>query len=144
MKSQEWDVLEGLRDAEVLDEEFVGEEALAEELREMGLDPEEVARRGREVAAIARTRDASWRAVATARQERWRALAAARRAPARSRRASMSRAELLDALEEARQRPGVGKRVAAYFRGRNPGAADEEELRGMLEDLELLFTLDEE
>ena len=144
MMSEEWDVLEGLRDAEVLDGEFVDEAALAQELRSMGLDPGEVARRGRETAAVARTSDVSWREVATARQARWKALTEARRAPTRSRRAAMSRAELLEALEEARQRPGVGRRVAAYFRGRNPGLADEDELRGMLEDIELLFTLEEE
>ncbi len=144
MKSDEWEALEGLRDAEVLDEEFVDEGALAAELTQMGLDPGEVARRGREVAALARSKDATWREVATARRARWKELSQARRrAPGRARRATMTRDELLDALEEARRRPGVGRRVAAYFRGRNPGLADEDELRGMLEDLDLLFTLDE-
>ena len=46
MKSEEWEALEGLRDAEVLDEEFVDEGALAAELTQMGLDPGEVARLG--------------------------------------------------------------------------------------------------
>jgi hypothetical protein len=116
-------------------------EELEADLARRGIDPARIAARARELAvsrrAAGKSGEADWQ---TRARER---LAAAR---AKIRRvagdyAELTRAQLLDRLEELRNHPGLASPVVAAFRKRDPEESSDEELREMLADMESLVAI---
>ena len=145
--------VERLLDEDLLDEALpMSDEELDGALRSAGINPEVVAHRIREVVEGARVQEREedeamplWQREALRRRRRL----VQGGLPARGEQQPgtaprpLERAELLRWVEQARRHPRLEGRVRAYFRGRAPHEASDEELRGLLEDLEHLRRLSE-
>ena len=122
----------------LLDAGAISDEEIARELREVGFDPEAIARRAVALRhTVEQEGTGSWRA--RARRSIARHKSVERRAPARA--ACLDRGQLIARIEALRGRDA--RPVAASLRGFDEGDLSEEELRGLIEDLELLYELDE-
>jgi hypothetical protein len=121
---------------DVLDPEYP-KELLDEELREMGLDPEGVGRRGADLAQrlLAERREALRKeAVASATPLAQRLEAARARPP-------QTRQQMLDRIARAEADPRFAGQIAVAARGRRPDEPTDEELAAMCATLEALGVL---
>lgn len=131
--------LEEMLDADWLRVDAVAEEEIDRELEALGLIPEQVEAQGARLGRRAAMGALDWRAKARQRMNQH---AARIEAMTRTPRAPMTRGELLEALERARSSSDAGAdHIATYFRSRTPEVASNEELQGLLQDLELLHAL---
>ena len=137
-----------------LDEDLLGEllddgaddEAIDEELRAAGADPEAIASSVRAQVEEALAEEQAllpWQRLARRKRRRQARWLEDEQGPRGSGSRPLARAELLRRIDEARRHPRLEGRVQAYFRGREPHEASDEELRGLLEDLEILRRLSE-
>lgn len=133
-----WQSLTDLDD-DLLDPHFP-EGAVDDELRELGIDPVALAKRGAEVAATLREQERlSWQTRARERGARMGAIAAGVVAAV-----ERSRSEILKRLDELRSaNSSSGHAVAAAFRKRRPEESSDDELRALLEDMEALRAIED-
>lgn len=131
--------LELMLDASWLREDETSLEEIDAQLSAMGLDPEDIEKRGARTARRASMGALDWRAQARQKiQQRNALLEQFDRAP----RPTLGRGELLEAIERARLATREGEaHISTYFRSRTPEVASNEELQGLLQDLELLHAL---
>lgn len=134
-----WCALEGLDD-DLLDP-ALPTDIVADELRKLGLDPVALAKMGSGVVAQLQEQERlSWRAKALEKRARLEGRGARVTVPA-----GMSKAAMLARLEELRSsHPRMGTAVVAAFRKRKPEESTDEELRGLLEDMELLRSIEDD
>jgi hypothetical protein len=108
------------------------QEEVAEAIKAAGGDPAALGQRGAELAKqLLKERRLSWRRPARQRLEE------AQSVSVEVNLATLSRGELLEAIEEARKEPSLGGLVGA-FRKRKPEQASEEELRALLSEMRTL------
>ena len=116
---------------DVLTEAYTQEEVV-EAIRAAGGDPAALGQRGAELAnQLLKERRLSWKRAA--RQS----LEEAQSASVEVDLGTLSRAELMEAIEEARKEPSLSGLVGA-FRKRKPEQASEEELRALISEMRTL------
>lgn len=112
-------------------------EQVDEDLRGAGLDPDQVGKRGAELASqLLKKRRLAWQDKARMTLER-----RSTNTRLSHRREPLSRAAMLQQLNMLRSNPELGAPVATAFRNRKPSDASDEDLRSILEDVELLREL---
>jgi hypothetical protein len=130
-----WDTLQA--DAELERIKHLSAAEVAAEIRAEGGDPEAIARRGGATAAkLLAERAADWRTRASARRE-----AMGARIGEWPSFASLPRHELSARLAAARVDPRLSAPVVAAFRKRTEDDATDDELRAILEEIEVLRRL---
>ncbi len=131
--------LEQMLDTQWLREDATGDDEIDAALSEMGIEPEALERQGARLGRRAQMGALDWRAKARARMNRRaQMLEMSEREP----RPQLKRGELLEAIERARATScDRADHIATYFRSRTPEVASNEELQGLLQDLELLHAL---
>lgn len=130
------------RKLRALDDDLLRADSPIEEvdrvLREAGSDPENVARRGAELAArLAKSRRLSWRDRARKRIEEMTAVTT------RQLRLDLAGPELIAALDRARAHPALGGQMSAAFRNLKEGDMTDEERRDLLADMEAVIAMAE-
>jgi hypothetical protein len=132
-----WAALERLDD-DLLDPNMP-EEEIAEDLRQMGLNPEALAEKGRQLGhAMTEKRRLAWQDQARAKQR-----GLQQRADLASKIGDMSRQQMLARLDELRAvDPQVGTAIRAAARKRRPEESSDEDLRSLLEDMEALRAIE--
>lgn len=131
-----WKSLTDLDD-DLLDPNYP-EAAVDDELRELGIDPVVLAKRGADIATNLREEERlSWQTRARERGARMAAIASRVVAAV-----DLGRAEILKRLDELRS-TGSGPSIAAAFRKRRPEESSDDELRALLEDMEALRAIDD-
>lgn len=128
-----------------LETSIVSDAQIDEELEALGFDLDELEATARQLTPSS---GPQWRAQARARQLEHQATLARHQAALRTqskqshtKSAPRTRQALLAALDLARKDPVFGQEVAAYFRLRAPEEATDQELEGLLDDLETLRAL---
>lgn len=119
------------------------EAVLDEELKEMGMDPLSLAKRGAEfVAKLKEEERLSWQARARVRRAELQARASRAAPPVP---ANMNRGAVLARLDELRTAdPNVGAAIKMAARKRKPEQSTDEELRALLEEMEALRSIEED
>lgn len=126
---------EALLEAEILDTSVTSDEEIEQQLRDLGADMEDLNERGAHFQNMAD--QPAWQSRAKAHITRRQQIL---ERPPRER-PLLSRNMLLSSIEQARHDPLFGQEIATYFRHRAPEEATDEELLGLLEDLETLRDL---
>lgn len=134
-----WNALQGLDD-DLLD--FSLPEALVdEELKKIGIDPDDLAKRGGAFIVQVREEERlSWQKRAHERRSQLhsRASRVQTRVPA-----EMGRADLLTRLEELRATdPSIGSAIMMAARKRKPEESSDDELRGLVAEMEALRAIE--
>lgn len=133
-----WSALDGLED-DLLDPNFP--EALVEvEIRRLGLSPEALANRGSEFVAQVREQERlSWQARALEKRAQLEARVLRVKVPS-----NMSRQAALDRINELRASDSkVGAAIRLAARKRKPEESTDEELRDLLEEMEMLRAIED-
>jgi hypothetical protein len=139
------DLWKAIKDAEIEDDLneilAMSDEELDADIRKNGGDPEAISARGVAHAKemMASRERTAWQVEAIAKLEAFQKLADAQRSTER-----LPRAEILRRLDVARNDPRFSSPVTVLFRNKTPEASSDEELQGLLEQIELLRKLEEE
>ena len=129
--------LEALLASEILDEDAISDEQVDQMLLDIGASPLVLEDNADALITQLQQGQLQWQSDARRDINRHRQLI---ERPPRERHIHC-RQTLLDTIEEARRDPMFGQEVATYFRHRSPEEATDEELLGLLEDLETLRQL---
>jgi hypothetical protein len=130
---------QGESDADLAAIEALSESALDAGIRAQGGDPDAIARRGAALAEelLARRKRLGWQVKARADMEAARAkMATAPKTP------PLPRSELLDRIEAARNDARLRAPVTAAFRKRGAEECSDDELRSLLDEIEMLRALE--
>lgn len=106
-------------------------------LEDIGIDPANLAARGEQLVARLANGELGWQQRAREKISAHQELL--ERAPRAVR--GRSRAWMIARIDELRSLPGSEQQVEAFFRSKSPDEMSDEELAGMIEDLELLNEL---